>query len=75
MHVVRLWLSDVRAVLKPSVGYSSPSPVHENLDPLLCSDFANVTYSWDSPGQSAYIIKQALLRCCGYRAGSTGRNP
>ena len=56
MHVVRLQLSDVRAVLEPSVGHSPPSPVHESVEPLLCSDFANVTYSWDSPGQSALCL-------------------
>jgi hypothetical protein len=51
MHVVRLWVSDVKAVLEPSEGHSPPRPVPDSVDhPLLHSDSANVTYSWDSPG-------------------------
>ena len=47
MHVVRLWGTEVRAVLESSTGEAVDS-----LDQLLRTDSATVTYSWDSPGES-----------------------
>ena len=48
MHVVKLWLSEVKAVLEPSTG---PPVTSDNVDTLLRSDTATITYSWDSLGQ------------------------
>lgn len=56
MHVVRLWISEVRAVLEPSAGRipsdgTVPPESVEKMNLLLRSDSATITYSWDSPGQ------------------------
>lgn len=47
MHVVKLWTSEVKAVLEPS---NDPATAVSEMIPLLRSDSATVTYSWDSPG-------------------------
>ena len=68
MHVVKLWGSEVRAVLEPSTGYTpgscSPPPASPEGDThhsLLQTDSATVTYSWDSPGQPLHT-QQRMLR-------------
>lgn len=59
MHVAKLWASEVRAVLEPSSAPTTTiSECVENITPLLHSDSATVTYSWDSPGQIAIASVQ-----------------
>lgn len=57
MHVVKVWTSEVKAVLEPSNDPATAvSDNVEKITPLLRSDSATVTYSWDSPGLAELLV-------------------